>query len=387
MRYLLMIVVLAAIGAGAYWYFWPRDPASDTALPRAEVPRTTGDATPSPAETVAVPESDQLPDATRAETDAPLAAAEPEPVVRPRPRIVEAPDQPATAEIVATSDQPDVAGLQPVPTFDVVRIARDGNAVIAGRAEPGAEVTVLDQGEPIGRAVADPRGEWVLVPDMPIGPGTRQLTLEAGRPGEARIESVDTVVLAIPAPEADARQLVAVAVLTPRDAERPTRVLQGATGPVARAEGGPGVSFDVIDYDGAGNVVIAGRADPNTEVRVYSDNRLIGTTVSDAEGAWQLVPDSAISPGPHQLRVDTVKPGGEVVARITLPFQRAEQAIIELRQGQVIVQPGNSLWRIARATYGEGVRFTEILAANRDQIGDPDLIFPGQVFKIPASTN
>ena len=87
------------------------------------------------------------------------------------------------------------------------------------------------------------------------------------------------------------------------------------------------------------------------------------------------------------MRVDTVKPGGEVVARITLPFQRAEQAIIELRQGQVIVQPGNSLWRIARATYGEGVRFTEILAANRDQISDPDLIFPGQVFKIPASTN
>ena len=40
----------------------------------------------------------------------------------------------------------------PMPTFDVARIAPDGRAVIAGRAQPGAKVVLLDGGKEIGRA-------------------------------------------------------------------------------------------------------------------------------------------------------------------------------------------------------------------------------------------
>jgi LysM repeat protein len=50
----------------------------------------------------------------------------------------------------------------------------------------------------------------------------------------------------------------------------------------------------------------------------------------------------------------------------------------------VVVQPGANLWRIARRAYGRGVRYTVIYAANRDQIRDPRLIFPGQVFAVPG---
>ena len=60
-----------------------------------------------------------------------------------------------------------------VPTFDVVRVTRDGNAVIAGRAEPGATVTVLDQGLPLGTVTADPNGEWVLIPQRQLDAGAR----------------------------------------------------------------------------------------------------------------------------------------------------------------------------------------------------------------------
>ena len=51
-----------------------------------------------------------------------------------------------------------------------------------------------------------------------------------------------------------------------------------------------------------------------------------------------------------------------------------------------IVQPGNSLWRIARRSYGAGLRYTVIYEANRSQIRRPDLIYPGQVFTIPPQT-
>ena len=49
----------------------------------------------------------------------------------------------------------------------------------------------------------------------------------------------------------------------------------------------------------------------------------------------------------------------------------------------VVVQPGHSLWRIARRVYGQGLHYTLIYAANRAQIGNPDLIFPGQIFSVP----
>jgi nucleoid-associated protein YgaU len=50
----------------------------------------------------------------------------------------------------------------------------------------------------------------------------------------------------------------------------------------------------------------------------------------------------------------------------------------------VIVQPGNSLWRIARRVLGEGTHYVHIYQANQAQIRDPDLIYPGQVFELPS---
>jgi nucleoid-associated protein YgaU len=47
--------------------------------------------------------------------------------------------------------------------------------------------------------------------------------------------------------------------------------------------------------------------------------------------------------------------------------------------------PGNSLWRLARRSYGRGIRYVEIYQANRSQIRDPNLIYPGQVLAVPAT--
>jgi hypothetical protein len=271
------------------------------------------------------------------------------------------------------------------PTFDVVRVTRQGRAVIAGRAEPGAQVTVLDQGEDLGTVTADPRGEWVLVPAEPLAAGATQLTIVAALPGGERRESNDVVILSVPQREAVAAVEPVLAILSSRRPNRAARVLQGPLGPVLRADGGAGVVLDLVDYDERGDVVFAGRAEPNRLVRLYADNELVGTAVADAAGDWQLTVDRPISVGDHELRVDAVADNGEVVARVALPFTRAAVSSIVLRDDRVIVQPGNSLWRIARATYGQGIRFTVIYEANRTQIRDPDLIYPGQIFTIPAT--
>jgi hypothetical protein len=361
-RYLITFAVLAALGVAGYWYLAPRP-----------TPNEPGVASTSPAPAPA----------PRVETATTESTGQTKTRVQPK--------SPATEESVAAvqppSGTPQAPPSEALPTFDIVRIAQDGNAVIAGRAEPGAEVTVLDDGEPIGTARADPRGEWVLIPDIPIAPGSRQLTLEAEKPGEQILRSEETVVLAVPDREVAAPPQRTIAVLIPKEPGRPTRILQEPGGPVARSEGGPGVSIDSLDYNEVGKIIIAGRADPNIEVRAYSDNKLVGVVRSDDSGAWQLVPETEIAPGTHQLRLDTVEQSGKVLARVALPFQRADPSTIVLAEGQVIVQPGNSLWRIARATYGAGIRYTVIFTANRDRIGDPDLIFPGQIFRLPADTN
>jgi nucleoid-associated protein YgaU len=48
------------------------------------------------------------------------------------------------------------------------------------------------------------------------------------------------------------------------------------------------------------------------------------------------------------------------------------------------VTRGDSLWRISRSAYGVGTRYAIIYRANREQIRNPNLIRPGQVFVLPT---
>ena len=72
-----------------------------------------------------------------------------------------------------------------IPAFDVARIEPTGDAVVAGRAAPGATVELLRNGELHDRAVADQSGQFVMVtPRLP--PGTYDLTLRSKAPDGSR---------------------------------------------------------------------------------------------------------------------------------------------------------------------------------------------------------
>ncbi len=83
------------------------------------------------------------------------------------------------------------------------------------------------------------------------------------------------------------------------------------------------------------------------------------------------------------MRVDEVTPDGKVAGRAEYAFARKPPGEDGLSTGAIVVVEGNSLWRIARRTYGQGTRYMLIVEANREQIKDPDLIYPGQVFELP----
>ncbi len=365
----------------------------------------------------------EAPAAPAGEARAPARPAVPADPVQPP---AEAPAAPGT--IAAVHDPTP-------PSFDVVRINPKGDTVIAGRAEPGMTVTILDGGQAIGSVIADIRGEWVLLPSEPLPPGSRELALRGEMPDRPAVDSTQVVVLVVPEPEKDiagrpSTQSKALALAVPRAGEEgDTVVLQAPPAPpqpepaaaapppvppapaaapttppvppapAAAPETSPAqpepvaaapppareLTLEIVDYDEAGRLVITGRAEPDAQLLVYMSDRLIGRAAVDAARTWRLRPETPIEPGEYRLRVDDVDAGGKVLARIEVPFVRSEIAGALPRNKYAVVQPGNSLWRIARRTYGAGLKFTVIYRANKDQIRDPDLIYPGQVFKLPPA--
>ncbi|MEM9725542.1 MAG: LysM peptidoglycan-binding domain-containing protein [Pseudomonadota bacterium] len=289
------------------------------------------------------------------------------------------------------------------PEFDVVRIAPDGAAVLAGRAAPGAQVTVLVDGQRAATAEADQLGEFVatLPPlrDAAAAGAGRRIDLSARNPDGTVVASLAPVIVAAPAPAAN-RAPVSGAEPGPVEAD-PAQASERPPGPppvVALRPGPDGgveilqpaapregqqVTVDAVTYPERGGLSVSGRGAPGESVRVYINNRLEAETRVTAAGVWTVGITREVAPGRYILRVDQLAADGALSARAETPFERASPEDIRVADGAVVVQPGNNLWRIAAYLYGDGAQYTVIFGENRGQIRDPDLIYPGQILTLP----
>jgi len=143
------------------------------------------------------------------------------------------------------------------------------------------------------------------------------------------------------------------------------------------------ITLDTISYTQDSSTELAGRARLNNTIRIYLNNKLESEVKVNESGAWKTTL-SDIQAGVYTLRLDELNDNGIVEGRLELPFKKEDEALIQaMGEGSITVQPGNSLWRIARKYYGKGIQYVEIFERNSHLIKDPDLIYPGQVFSLP----
>ena len=284
----------------------------------------------------------------------------------------------AAIAALAPAAKSDAGPAAAAPSFDIVKIAPDGTAVIAGRAAPGAKVRALDGKAPLGEVTADQRGEWVLIPEKPIAPGDRQLGLESTDPKTgAKQRSNATVAVSIAPGNTGERPL---AVLLPGDPGKPAQVLQMPGAPPVSSE----LALQTAEDNGRDRLVLSGRAPAGARLKLYAGQEPIGTATADDRGRWSAqAPRPAIA-GPYELRIDQMGADGAVAAQIVRGFDAAMTMTLP-GPDDYVVRRGNNLWQLARRTYGNGLQYTVIYGANRDHIRDPNLIYPGQVFKLPKS--
>jgi nucleoid-associated protein YgaU len=347
------------------------------------------------------------------------------PSASPASSRAEAPALPAltaalaeTGTVTAALSAPPAApggAAERAPVFDVARIESSGEAVIAGRAAPGASVELLRNGEIHDRAVADRAGQFVMVPPR-LPAGDYELTLRSKEPDGRQATSKDGVSVAL---HEDAKAAPVVAPAPQDRASVAPKPAPAAARPVA---------VELVDAE-LGKLNISGHSAPGAALRLYINNSYLASTKAAVDGRFAFTITKDVGPGSHQARLDeVVSRSGAVRSRAEVPFDVPEAKAVAAAAADhtadvqvakhddtagagepgaaagaaasfsssdrasvpkiatAIVVRGDSLWRISRATYGAGERYTLIFGANHAQIRNPNRIYPGQVFVLPEKT-
>lgn len=97
-----------------------------------------------------------------------------------------------------------------------------------------------------------------------------------------------------------------------------------------------------------------------------------------AQVVENMVNEAAV---PEQTTMDVVDVSQEIPTITAVAVGEGDQQ--RFVSGKAIIRKGDNLWTIARRVYGSGVKYTTIYEANANNISNPNLIFPGQVFDLP----
>ena len=318
----------------------------------------------------------------------------------------------APAKVPAPADKTATQTVASGPAFDAVNVDPSGDAVIAGRAAPNAKVELRDQGKTLAEATADAAGQFVIIPAAPLAPGDHELSLAANDgKGEPAISSA--VAVSVPARDAKAgapagppEAKAAVAALAPTNPNAEPSALGMRTLATPAPASGSRVAIQSVEAEVPGGLVARGSAEPNSSLRLYLNQADIAEARTQSDGRWSLTIKNGLTPGGYVIQADEINPGGAaVIASASTPFEypdmpaatpphaaaapatparalSAADAVVEAVQTKRVAT-GHTLWGLSKTYYGDPTHYPVIYEANRAQIHNPNVIYPGQVFVVP----
>lgn len=257
-----------------------------------------------------------------------------------------------------------------VPTFDIVRIEKDGDVVIAGRWLPHQNISIMVNNKIVATERTDYAGEFVYTTSTAWKPGNYTIALLGAEP---EVKSSDKVFVYI----SDAGVANSVSLLMTKEG---STLLQA---PAMLRDGDLAVSK--IDYLDTGRIVVSGDGLPRLRVSLALDGEYMGfARVSDYRHFGLGADVGELESGKeYELAVRMHDGDGRTIGTVLHKFVMPEMTGDD--DTYYTVRRGDCLWIIARNFLRRGVLFSVI--AERNAIQNPDLIYPKQLLQIPVSGN
>ncbi|MGC6094786.1 BapA/Bap/LapF family large adhesin [Citrobacter portucalensis] len=163
--------------------------------------------------------------------------------------------------------------------------------VLSGTGEPGATITVADNGTTLGRTTVQPDGTWTFTPPNALPEGPHKFTATAtDAAGNTGIPSASFTLTVDNTPPVQP----GAPVITDDVAPVTGVVTNGNTNDTTPTFSGTGTSGDVI------SVYLDGNTTP------------LGTTKVGADGTWSFTPTTDINPDSYQVTITATDPAGNV---------------------------------------------------------------------------
>jgi len=271
------------------------------------------------------------------------------------------PDEIAAAETDSSSGgtaggQEEASTEATSPFIEAVEI--DGREVfVAGAAEPGRLLRVYANDILLGQTTVSPEGRFLIEAerDLPVGDYIVRADVldEDGMTVIARA--------AVPFERHVGENIAAVAPESLNQSGAPRQSEAGSANPKS------GTGSADAPAGGASTSMPAQEVERGQELPL---DRKAGGASGGAGSEQEMAARSG--------KTETETGRGSVAEVLSPALQSVD--------GAVVIRRGDTLWEISRRVYGRGVRYTTIYLANQEQIRDPDLIWPGQIFTVPDTT-
>ena len=292
----------------------------------------------------------EQPPASAAATEPDAGTTEPDNEISQTEEVLEEQEASEPESVVAKAepqgDTPQAAKVEKKPILIQAADVESGKVYIAGVGEPGDTVNIYVGEDFLGSATIAGNGSFLFEGDYDLKPGRYPIRADMVEPGTTDVLARAEVSL-LHQPEVDVAATV------------PDQSPETSNTTVANVEKPPLPADETQDI-------------PSDQIRTDTGP----DTVEDAETTEPVKPD--------MLQADNTQTPKTETAQVDNAVDNDNPSITEIRTGSsVIIRRGDSLWRVARRSYGAGIRFTTIFEANRDQVRNPHLIYPGQVLKVP----